>query len=108
MDDGRIGKARYIGNTLFAKGEWVGLALFHPDGTNDGSMFGHRYFSARKKHGLFVRRHKIVRGVSQAEVDSGVERPSQSNMELPEELINELKGQGMIPNSRNRIMQNMN
>jgi len=100
MDDGRIGKARYIGNTLFANGEWVGLALFHPDGTNDGSMFGHRYFSARKKHGLFVRRHKIVRGVSQAEVESGVERPSQLNIELPGELIDELRDQGVIPNSQ--------
>eukprot|EP00750_Incisomonas_marina_P024770 INCI5146.15.p1 GENE.INCI5146.15~~INCI5146.15.p1 ORF type:complete len:901 (-),score=139.23 INCI5146.15:3278-5980(-) len=63
----RPGVVRFLGETYFADGEWIGVELRYPDGRNDGSIEGHRYFhchnnrglSANLNYGLFVRRNKI-------------------------------------------------
>ena len=47
---------RYIGQTHFAPGEWVGVELEPAVGKNDGSVNEHRYFTCAPNHGLFVRR----------------------------------------------------
>lgn len=52
-DDGVI---RYIGETDFSPGQWVGIELQQPNGKNDGSVQGRRYFNCRgSKYGIFVR-----------------------------------------------------
>ncbi|CAJ1339145.1 unnamed protein product [Effrenium voratum] len=50
-----LGTIRFIGQTDFAPGEWIGVELFEPKGKNDGSVKGHRYFSCKDKHGLFCK-----------------------------------------------------
>ena len=47
---------RFVGETQFAQGEWVGIELDAPTGKNDGSVGGARYFAAAPSHRLFVRR----------------------------------------------------
>lgn len=45
---------RFVGETEFAEGVWVGLSLQRAVGRNDGSVQGVRYFSCQPEHGLFV------------------------------------------------------
>lgn len=56
---GKSGVVRFIGPTDFAEGVWVGVELDSPDGKNDGSVQGVRYFTCRHQEegqfGLFVR-----------------------------------------------------
>ena len=51
----RVAVVRFVGKTGFAGGDWVGVELSKPEGLNDGSVHGTRYFECRPGHGLFVR-----------------------------------------------------
>src|SRR5690554_3799091 len=53
------GVIRFIGETSFADGEWVGVELDQPDGKNNGSVHNVTYFTCEDKHGIFVRRKKL-------------------------------------------------
>lgn len=55
----KTGVVRFMGTTSFAPGNWIGVELDQPEGKNDGSVQGVRYFSCRKKHGIFVRSEKL-------------------------------------------------
>ena len=50
------GVVKFVGTTSFAPGEWIGIVLDTPEGKNDGSVAGKRYFECKDKHGLFIRR----------------------------------------------------
>lgn len=54
------GVVRYAGTTAFADGVWVGIELESPDGKNDGSVRGQRYFACRPMHGMFVKPHTVT------------------------------------------------
>lgn len=54
------GIVRYIGETHFAGGEWIGVQLYEKDGKNDGSVDDTRYFDCEPEHGLFARRVCLV------------------------------------------------
>ncbi len=58
------GTCKYFGTTLFREGYWVGVELDQPNGKNDGSVEGTRYFSCRPKYGLFARA-QVVEVLSQ-------------------------------------------
>lgn len=49
-----VGILRFLGETNFATGDWAGIELDYPDGKNDGSVLGFRYFHCPKQYGLFV------------------------------------------------------
>ncbi|KAK9768156.1 hypothetical protein K7432_001450 [Basidiobolus ranarum] len=53
------GVIRFIGNTAFAKGRWIGVELDEPLGKNDGIVGGKVYFKCRPKHGMFVRASQL-------------------------------------------------
>lgn len=55
LSDGRDGVIRFIGQTHFAPGDWVGVELDDGSGKNDGSVQGERYFDCTIGHGMFVR-----------------------------------------------------
>ena len=50
------GCVRFIGQTEFADGEWIGVELDTPEGKNSGSVNGTVYFECRDLHGLFLKR----------------------------------------------------
>lgn len=51
----KYGTVRFVGNTQFAPGIWIGVELDTKEGKNDGSVLNMRYFKCRNKHGVFVR-----------------------------------------------------
>mmetsp|Transcript_15518 Transcript_15518/g.27553 ORF Transcript_15518/g.27553 Transcript_15518/m.27553 type:complete len:657 (-) Transcript_15518:94-2064(-) len=59
LDDGRVGHVKFIGNTSFASGEWVGVELDSPLGKNSGTVAGVKYFGCKPSHGSFVRRGSV-------------------------------------------------
>ncbi|KNC55344.1 uncharacterized protein AMSG_12404 [Thecamonas trahens ATCC 50062] len=56
---GHFGVIRFVGETKFAPGLWVGLEMEEPVGKHDGLRDGVRYFQARYKHALFVRPSRV-------------------------------------------------
>jgi hypothetical protein len=57
---GDEGHVRFIGETAFRPGVWVGVALLRPKGKNDGTVQGVRYFECPLDHGLFARAQKLT------------------------------------------------
>ena len=63
------GFVAFIGRTSFKDGVWVGVELDQPDGKNDGSVQGRRYFTCADKHGVMTQPEN-VRKVSTSETVS--------------------------------------
>ncbi|EFX03639.1 dynactin, dynein-associated polypeptide ro-3 [Grosmannia clavigera kw1407] len=55
LGDGRRGTIRFVGQTLFAPGDWVGVELETTTGKNNGSVQGERYFDCAMGRGMFLR-----------------------------------------------------
>ncbi|KAI0884871.1 CAP-Gly domain-containing protein [Annulohypoxylon maeteangense] len=55
LSDGRNATVRYVGQTHFAAGDWVGVELEDDSGKNDGAVQGERYFDCPQGRGMFVR-----------------------------------------------------
>jgi len=53
--NGQLAIVRYIGPADFAEGEWVGVELDIPDGKNNGTVQGVKYFECADKYGKFYR-----------------------------------------------------
>ncbi|OLY82264.1 Tubulin-folding cofactor B [Smittium mucronatum] len=51
----RRGSVRFLGNTEFASGLWVGIEYDEPLGKNNGSIDGVFYFKCPENYGSFVR-----------------------------------------------------
>ena len=60
VDGEKPGIVCFIGKTQFAQNELVGIALDHPDGANNGSVKGVRYFQCQPNHGLFARPQRLT------------------------------------------------
>ncbi|EPR78408.1 CAP-Gly Cytoskeleton-associated protein [Spraguea lophii 42_110] len=71
IGDKYVGTIRYIGRLRGKEGEWVGIALTSPVGTNDGCYNNKRYFNCKgRKYGLFARKDKLKHLVTKTLKDS--------------------------------------
>ncbi|KKY38169.1 putative dynactin [Diaporthe ampelina] len=52
LADGRNAVIRFVGETTFAPGLWVGVELDDGTGKNDGSVQGERYFDCVMGNGI--------------------------------------------------------
>lgn len=69
MANGVIGTVRFIGETEFAEGLWIGLELGEPMGKNNGSVQGVQYFRCHHNCGIFVRPNRVTwRGLNAADL----------------------------------------
>ncbi|SNX85167.1 related to Dynactin 1 [Melanopsichium pennsylvanicum] len=53
------GEVLFVGQTSFAAGVWVGIELDNPNGKNNGSVQGKRYFECEDGYGVFVRSSQV-------------------------------------------------
>ncbi|KAM5535272.1 hypothetical protein V8D89_011078 [Ganoderma adspersum] len=53
------GIVRFCGATSFSPGKWVGIELSYPNGKNDGSVQGVKYFTCKPHYGVFVRPSQV-------------------------------------------------
>ncbi|CAG8463548.1 1672_t:CDS:2 [Acaulospora morrowiae] len=56
------GIVKYVGETKFKPGYWIGIQYDEPIGKHDGLVQGERYFSCPDKYGAFVRPNKVKVG----------------------------------------------
>ena len=60
----KLGTLRFCGTTEFATGIWAGVELDTPEGRNDGTVKGMRYFHCENNHGIFVSPNKLSKAGS--------------------------------------------
>ena len=53
------GTIRFLGCVHFAQGLFVGVELDEAMGKHDGSYHNKRYFTAKEKHGVLVKQHRV-------------------------------------------------
>ena len=64
----------FIGETQFGAGEWAGVVLDSPDGKNDGSVNGVRYFMCEPRRGIFSKLSKLSQSPGTKPTEAAVEK----------------------------------
>jgi hypothetical protein len=60
VDGKRGGTVKFVGETVYGPGIWLGIELEKRTGLHDGMHNGKRYFFCRDGHGIYVRADQVV------------------------------------------------
>jgi hypothetical protein len=88
------GTVRYFGDALFSDGKWIGVELLEEIGRNDGTVQGHRYFTCKPKHGVFVRPSNC------SKVSAPISTPSRPSPTTPNVKMNRNPNRASLPNEQ--------
>lgn len=83
------GTIRFIGETQFAPGRWVGVELVDPVGKNSGTVQDVEYFTCAPQHGIFVR-ESVVKPLNP--VPDTEKRTSRTNVDLNVSVAEDSQG----------------
>jgi len=83
----KFATVKFIGETEFALGEWIGVAFDRPYGKNNGVVKGVKYFKCKDKHGMFVRRDKITVQSSSPALNRPSSRPPSGKSPLSQRRV---------------------
>lgn len=72
------GVVKFVGETSFSSGQWVGVELDQPAGKIDGIVQGQRYFYCKARHGVFVRASALKTVASTNEASASASPPKAS------------------------------
>lgn len=61
VNGSKQGTIKFIGDTKFAPGKWIGIQLALPVGKNDGSVGDVKYFSCPANFGVFVKPQRLTK-----------------------------------------------
>lgn len=82
-----IGVVAHFGDTKFADDIWVGIILDEPNGKNNGTVKGEKYFECEENHGTFVKPNTVqLEGATSGRpTASGLPKPTsrKSNLTKP-------------------------
>ena len=92
---------RFIRETDFAEGLWIGVELESPCGKNDGSIQGKRYFASAPNYGIFAPPSKVQvldqLGLSESVREAGVSSDAEEELESTgEQVTSELASAGSL------------
>ena len=112
IDGKKPGMVAFVGPAQFAKGIWIGITLDTPEGKNDGSVAGIRYFECPSNHGVFTRAAKLTLMQRQDTNISPVNKKQSSQNEYamprPQLSAEELKAKAEQLHPGDRIIVNGN
>ncbi|KFV07510.1 Centrosome-associated protein 350 [Tauraco erythrolophus] len=96
------GTLRFKGLTKFAKGFWAGVELDKPEGNNNGTYDGIKYFDCKQKHGIFAPPQKIshITESIDSHLDTNKDEDSFFDDRLEKQHKAEQKGKGSFKPSK--------
>lgn len=96
------GTLRFKGVTKFAEGFWAGVELDKPEGNNNGTYDGIKYFDCKEKHGIFAPPQKIshITESIDSQLDAREYEDSFFDDRLEKKPENEQKGKGTSKTSK--------
>ncbi|NWH55953.1 CE350 protein, partial [Geococcyx californianus] len=101
------GTLRFKGLTKFARGFWAGVELDKPEGNNNGTYDGIKYFDCKEKHGIFAPPQKIshVTESIESRLDTNKDEDSFSDDRLEKQHKAEEKERGSSKSSKDNENQ---
>lgn len=99
----KFGTLRYYGRPEFADGWWCGVELDRPEGRNNGSKHGIRYFTCQPAYGVFVPVERVERDTTRRSRSRPNSRPSSRPNSRPSSAERGRKGAQTESNEVSRI-----